>query len=155
MGIHEDLSQIAVTTNSEAVAKGTALAWIAVVAADGKIGQRELVLLNNFAKSNLGTKAFYSELWLAGIFEEALKIIKEGGLNTLYAALPAYFTQTQEGDKQTLLYSLMLLSIFEDDFSSQEMEAVNQIVEILDIPRKNVLYLGMMFAGRSKDSFLK
>jgi tellurite resistance protein len=148
MGMIEML-QRNVSVNDETVAKGFCLAWTAVVAADGKIDKKELLLLNNFAKSSTATKKFYNEQWIAGAFEEALKLLNEGGLSALYSAVASHFANAAEGDPQVLLYSLMHLACIDGDFSEKEMDAVNDIVETLEIGRKDVLLTGMIYAART------
>lgn len=148
MGLIDILHQ-KVSVDNEAVAKGFALAWTAIVASDCKIDKAELLLLNNFAKNSVGTKKFYSEQWIAGVFEEAIKLLNEGGQNAVYSEIVNLFENAAEGDRQVLLYSLMNLACIDGDFSRKEMDSVFEIAETLGIEAKDILYTGMLFAAKS------
>jgi len=142
-----DLFKKDIVIGDESLAKGFVYAWTAVALADGKISNEELGKLNTFAKATDATKNFYSEQWIAAIFEEAVIIYKQQGMDALIATIGPFFANAESKERQILLYTLMLLGCIDGDFSSSEMGAVKSIVDAIDISREDVLFAGMVFAS--------
>ena len=142
-----DLFKKNIVIGDESLARGFVYAWTAVAVADGQISNAELGKLNTFAKATDATKNFYSETWIAAIFEEAIKIYKQQGMDALIATIGPLFANAQSKEKQILLYTLMDLGCIDGDFSSHEMGAIKSIVESIDISREDVLFAGLIFAA--------
>lgn len=142
-----DLFKKDIVIGDESLAKGFVYAWTAVAIADGHIANEELGKLNTFARATDATKNFYSEQWIAAIFEEAIKIYKQQGMDALIATTATYFQNAESKEKQILLYTLMDLGCIDGDFASHEMGAIKTIVDAMDISREDVLFAGMIFAA--------
>ncbi len=131
----------------ELLAKACVYAWSAVILADGQATNKELGLLNTFARANDATKNFYSETWIGEMFEEAIKIYKNQGMDALIAAIPPMFANATENDRRIVLYNLMMLATSDGDFDSKEMGVIKTFVDAVDMPRDDVLFTGMIFAS--------
>lgn len=140
-----------ITVDNEQLAKGFFHAWIAVIASDDQIEPVELAVVDNFARVSKITEKFYSKEWADRVFREVLDHLNQKGIFGIFSAISQYFDNAMDSDKQLLLYSLIELACVDDNFSEDEMETVFQVMEALDVNRRDVLLAGMLFAARQSE----
>ncbi|NIM13585.1 MAG: hypothetical protein GTO45_15835 [Candidatus Aminicenantes bacterium] len=145
MGLREQFEKYDVITDED-IARGIVYAWTAMVVADARIEPAELNALESFAKAHNITQEFNQEEWLTETVGEALSVYKAEGPETLLAIIQKQLNHTSVESKRLLLYSLMQLACVDGDFDDRELDVLNRVVELLDISRRDVLMMGMLFA---------
>jgi tellurite resistance protein len=145
MGLREQFEKYDIITDED-IARGIVYAWIVIVLADAKVESVELMALERFAKIHNITRQFNQEEWLSNTVGEALSVYKSEGMDTLLAVIQELLDNTSIDTKRILLFSLMQLACIDGDFTQPELDMLNQVVELLDISRGDVLMMGMLFA---------
>jgi uncharacterized tellurite resistance protein B-like protein len=151
MGVKEQFEKYDIITDQD-VARGVVYAWTAVIVADARVEQVELNALENFARVHNITQQFNQENWLSETVGEALNVYKTEGEETLFSIIEELLSNTSVNTKRILLYSLMQLACVDGDFTDQELDVLNRIVELLAISRRDVLMMGILYATYKQNS---
>jgi uncharacterized tellurite resistance protein B-like protein len=145
LGLREQFEKYDIITDED-IARGIVYAWTAMVVADSKVEQVELNAMEDFAKIHTITQPFNQGDWLCQTVGEALNVYNAEGAETLFPIIKEQLKNTNQSNKRILLYTLMQLACVDGDFTDKELDVLNRMVEILDINRRDVLMLGMLFA---------
>jgi len=145
MGLKQQFEKYHIITDED-IARGVVYAWTLVVVADERVAQEELQSLERFAAMHHITRRFNNESWLEDTVGEALNVYNTEGPDSLLAIIKDQLGQTSIEARRVLLYSLVKLACVDEDFSQQELEILDRIIEMLDISRKDVLMIGILYA---------
>ncbi|MCP5105206.1 MAG: hypothetical protein GY950_17590 [bacterium] len=145
MGLREQFEKYDIITDED-IARGIVYAWTTMVVADNRVEQVEMDALKKFARVHNITQKFNQADWLSHTVGEALNVHKTEGEDSLFAIIEELLGNTNCENKRILLYTLMELACVDCDFTDQELDVLNRIVELLDISRRDVLMMGMLYA---------
>lgn len=145
MGLKEQFEKYNIITDED-IARGIVYAWTLMVVADAKVEQIELKTMEHFACSHRATHQFNCPDWLSEVVGEALNVYKAEGPDTLLGIIQDMLINTNRETKEVLIYTLMQLAHVDGDFTNRELDVLYRMVETLDICRRDVLKIGMLYA---------
>ena len=145
MGLREQFEKYDVITDED-IARGIVYAWTLMVVADEKVKQSEMNALENFAAVHDVTKPFSRPDWLSETVGEALNVYKTEGQDALFTVVEELLTNTSPDARRVLFYTLMQLACVDGDFTDRELDVLNRIAELLDIGKRDMLMMGMLYA---------
>ena len=96
------------------------------------------------------TKDFNRSEWLSEAVGEALNVYKTEGQEAILAIIQDLLTNTSKETKKVLIYTLMQLAYVDGDFTDRELDVLYRMVELLDVSRKDLVMIGMMYATKSQ-----
>ena len=145
MGLREQFEKYDVITDED-IARGIVYAWTLMVVADEKVKQSEMNALENFAAVHEITQPFSRPDWLSDTVGEALNVYKTEGQDALFTVVAELLTNTNPDTRRVLFYTLMQLACVDGDFTDRELDVLNRTAEMLDIGKRDVLMMGMLYA---------
>ncbi len=145
MGLREQFERYDIITDED-IARGIVYAWTLMVVADAKVERVELKALECFAKVHHLTQPFNQANWLSDTVGEALNVYKTEGEKSLLSIIEELLINTSVENKRVLLYSLMQMACVDGDFTDQELDVMDRMVELLGLSTRDVLMMGMLYA---------
>lgn len=145
MGLRKEFEKIDIITDED-IARGIVYAWTAMVVADARVEQSELIALEKFTRIHNITQQFNQGEWLSDTVGEALNVFKAEGVESLFSVIEELLDNSSAETKRILLYTLMHLACVDGDFAERELDFLEKIIHCLDIDCRDVLMMGTLFA---------
>lgn len=145
MGLRKEFEKIDIITDED-IARGIVYAWTAMVVADARVEQSELIALEKFAKIHNITQQFNQGEWLSDTVGEALNVYNAEGEESLFSVIEELLDNTSIDTKRILLFTLMHLACVDGDFAERELDMLERMIAHLDIGYRDILMLGTLFA---------
>jgi uncharacterized tellurite resistance protein B-like protein len=152
MGLKQQFEQYDIITDED-IARGIVYAWTLMVVADSRVEQTELNAMERFAKVHKVTRQFNRGTWLEDTVGEALSVYNTEGEESLFAIIKKQLHSSSVETKRVLLFSLIKLACADEDFSDRELDVLDRMVALLNIGRRDVLMIGMLYATYKETVF--
>ncbi len=127
------------------VAKGTIYTWTAIIAADGTYKEEEFTGLSTLAENNNYVKAHIEKNAVKKLFNEALEIIKNYGLDELCSRIAFVFRDIDKNITGHIFYTCLHLACIDRDLDNKEIMILQKVYHTLKMDVDAVFRLTLLF----------
>lgn len=127
------------------VAKGIIYCWTSIIAADGTYKEEEFSGLTVLAENNDYVKEHIEKNTVKKLFNEALEIIKNYGLDELSNRISFVFRDIDKNIRGHIFYTCLHLACIDRDLDNKEIMILQKVYHTLKIDVDAVFRLTLLF----------